>query len=220
MSQQRQPKVFGIGFQKTATSSLGEALELLGYSVHGPFGWTDPEIRYTALHRAMSIANDYDAFQDFPWALLYKQLDDKFPGSKFILTLRDEECWFKSMVKHFGVRATPMREWVYGVPYPRGQRDIYIQRYRSHNEEVKSYFQGRPNDLLVMNITEGDAWNVLCPFLGHAVPDADFPRANTTAKRRWSRFRRYLNTPWSSSWEAIKSYHRTFQFIINKYFVF
>lgn len=210
------PKVFGIGFQKTATSSLGKALEMLGYRVHGPFGWMEPDIQDTALKRARSLVQQHDAFQDFPWALLYKELDVDFPDAKFVLTIRDEEKWFESMKTHFGIRATPMREWVYGVPYPRGQRDIYIQRYRRHNEEVMSYFQDRPNDLLVMNITEGDAWNTLCPFLGHEVPEVDFPRANTAPNRRLSRIKRYLNAPWTSTSQALTSYLHTIKSMLRR----
>ena len=42
-------KVFGIGFHKTATSSLGKALEELGYKVSQGFGFdgSDVEIEDT-----------------------------------------------------------------------------------------------------------------------------------------------------------------------------
>lgn len=206
------PRVFGIGFQKTATSSLGRALEQLGYRVHGPFGWTQPDIRKTALKQALTIAASYDAVQDFPWALIYRELDDAYPGSKFILTLRDDEAWFASMMRHFGVRATPMRAWAYdGIPYPRGHKRHYIRRYNAHTKEVCDYFSDRPNDLLIMDITQGDGWDILCPFLDCTRPDNTFPYANAKKERRLSRIHRYMQSPVTSVKKALQSYCLTAQ---------
>ena len=75
-------KIFGIGFHKTGTKSSGHALELLGYRVCGTFGIRDDNIAHTALHRALELAVQYDAFQDYPWPVLFRDLDEAFPGSK------------------------------------------------------------------------------------------------------------------------------------------
>ena len=40
---------------------------------------------------------EYTAFVDTPVPMLYKELDRKWPDSKFILTLRDKEDWLESM---------------------------------------------------------------------------------------------------------------------------
>lgn len=40
----RHAKVFGIGFHKTGTTFLGQALEVLGYDVHGPIGVLEEDI--------------------------------------------------------------------------------------------------------------------------------------------------------------------------------
>ena len=49
-----------------------------------------------------------------------------------------------------------------------------------HYSERKKYFKDRPNDLLVMNICNGEGWEKLCPFLNKPVPDAPFPKENVT----------------------------------------
>jgi 3'(2'), 5'-bisphosphate nucleotidase len=49
---------------------------------------------------------------------------------------------------------------------------------------VMEYFRGRPGDLLVLNVAAGEGWDRLCPFLGKAVPDMPFPKANVT-QIRW-----------------------------------
>ena len=179
----KEPKVFGIGFHKTATTSLAQALEILGYRVTGPNGIRDPQIAENAESMAMRLAGEFDAFQDNPWPLLYRQMDEAFPGSKFILTLRSEEQWINSQVKHFGKKSTPMRQWIYGVGCPEGNESVYLQRYREHNGEVQEYFRNRESDLLIMRITEGDGWNLLCPFLGLEIPDVSFPNENKAGER-------------------------------------
>jgi hypothetical protein len=176
-------KVFGIGFHKTGTTSLANALSYLGYRVTGPNGVDNPNIAVEVYEMAFDLANRFDAFQDNPWPILYKELDQKFPGSKFILTLRPSEGWMRSVVNHFNEEETPMREWIYGVGYPKGNENVYIARYERHNREVIEYFKDRTEQLLVLNITAGEGWAKLCPFLGQAVPAIPFPCANTAPER-------------------------------------
>jgi sulfotransferase family protein len=168
-------KVFGIGFQRTGTKTLGAALEILGYRVTGPNGHRDPKIRETVYQKAFGLVPKFDAFKDNPWPVLYRELDERWPGSKFILTLRPTEDWIMSAVGHFGSISRPLEEWIYGVGYPEGNEDVYIQRYERHNREVIEYFAERPDDFLVLRVTEGEGWEKLCPFLGKDVPDVAFP---------------------------------------------
>jgi hypothetical protein len=181
---QARPKVFCIGFHKTGTSSLDSALTRLGYRVTGPNGYEDPDIGEKLHELAAQLIDEYDAFQDNPWPLLYRWVDERVPGARFILTIRDEDAWLRSVIKHFGERVTPMRELIYGEGHgsPVGNEDLYLERYRRHNREVLDYFRGR-DDLLVLKLTEGEGWERLCPFLGHSVPRAPFPHANRAEAR-------------------------------------
>lgn len=38
----------------------------------------------------LKVSEDYNAFHSEPWTQFYKELDLKYPDSKFILTIRDE----------------------------------------------------------------------------------------------------------------------------------
>lgn len=176
-------KVFCVGFHKTGTTSLAHALKLLGYRVTGPNGVKDPDIENNVFPMAYDLVEKYDAFQDNPWPIIYKELDAKYPGSKFIMLLRNPESWIKSQVKHFGRRETPMRKWIYGVGCPEGNEDIYLKRFEDHNREVLDYFMNRPQDFLIMNLAEGDGWEKLCPFLGSDIPNIEFPHANKASDR-------------------------------------
>ena len=180
------PKVFCIGFHKTGTTSLEVALKKLGYRVTGSFGTKDPDIAQKVHAMAREIAGQYDAFEDNPWPVLYRELDEWFPGSKFILTRRPAANWIRSQVRDFATTETPMRRWIYGenAGCPEGNEDTYVARYERHNREVLDYFRERPDDLLVMDIPADAQWDRLCAFLGHDVPNEPFPHAN---KASWSR---------------------------------
>lgn len=177
-------KVFCIGFHKTGTTSLEKALELLGYRVTGPNGTKDPDIASKVYDMADELVQQYDAFQDNPWPVIYREMDEKYPGSRFILTMRSPESWINSQVRDFGLRETPMRQWIYGVGCPEGNEDVYVARYERHNREVLEYFRDRPDDLLVMDLPGGDGWPKLCGFLDEPVPDEPFPHANKASLSR------------------------------------
>ena len=197
-------KIFGIGFHKTATTSLAQALSKLGYRVCGPFGIKDRNIQTKVYEIAFAKVEEYDAFQDNPWPIIYKELDQKYPGSKFILTTRPTDKWIKSAIKYFGSKNTPMRKWIYGVGNPKGNEDIYIERYERHNREVQEYFQNRPDDLLVISLTEGEGWEKLCPFLGKEIPEFSFPHANKIKDRNKLRIIQ-LQTDIMKAWRSLSS---------------
>jgi len=177
------PKVFGIGFHKTGTSSLAAALQYMGYRVTGPNAVHNPEIAKQVYSIAFELVEQFDAFQDNPWPLLYRELDHQYPGSRFILTVRPTAAWIRSVVSHFGQQSTPMRQWIYGLGSPEGNEAVYVSRYEKHNLEVLNYFSARPNDLLVLKITEGEGWEKLCPFLDSPVINQPFPHENKQSSR-------------------------------------
>jgi hypothetical protein len=177
-------KVFCIGFHKTGTKSLGRALRHLGYDVAGTMGTRDASVADTVLDRARARSAQFDAFQDNPWPLLFREMDAMWPGSRFVLTVRDLDGWLRSVVNYFGAESSPMREWIYGPGHgsPLGREAIYRARHERHLREVRAHFAGRERDLLVMDLPRGDGWPQLCAFLGEPVPDLPFPFVNAAAR--------------------------------------
>lgn len=184
------PKVFGIGMHKTSTTSLASALYLLGYSVGGYFDTGQFRTEAEIHEFAFRFASERDALQDVPWSVLYREVDERFPGSKFILTLRDPDRWVQSVVAHFGSKHIPTHEYIYGVKRAVGNEQVMLDYFHRHRAEVEDYFAERPDDLLVMDITTGDGWEVLCPFLGLSIPAFDFPRQNQAGGLQSSRLAR------------------------------
>ncbi len=176
-------KVFCIGFHETGTSALKSALTRLGYRVTGPNGTKDPEIAQK-LHRVTKrLSEEYEAFVDNPWPLVYRQMDELHPDARFILSVREAKPWIDSLVARFGDKSTPMRELVYGTGCgaPLGNEALYRETVVRHNGEVKEYFASRPGHLLVVDLYKGGGWPEICGFLGHVEPTAPFPSPGRTA---------------------------------------
>ncbi|WP_415893349.1 sulfotransferase [Neptuniibacter sp. PT8_73] len=97
-------KLFCIGYNKTGTTSLEHILKLLGYKMPNQM---EQEIRLVRQVYAgnfkplIDFCGNFDAFQDMPFSqgVLYAQLDCLFPNSKFILTVRDSDEWFDSLIR-------------------------------------------------------------------------------------------------------------------------
>jgi hypothetical protein len=93
--------VFGLGLSKTETSSLGEALNLLGVrTVHYPYDDRTFE-RLTNGDYRLDILEEYQGVVDIPVAPYYAQLDKVYPGSRFILTVREKGAWLRSIETHW-----------------------------------------------------------------------------------------------------------------------
>ena len=181
-------KIFGIGLNKTGTTTLGLCGKILGYRCKG----YDRDLLVDVVSKNnLSRVNEevlrYDLFEDWPWPLIYEQLDRNFPGSKFILTVRKSDTtWLNSLKKH-SLRTSPSehcRKFVYGHNYPHGHEKAHLEFYRHHNDNARKYFSSREDQFLEVCWETGHGWQELCDFLGLEPPDVEFPHANKGARRR------------------------------------
>jgi len=183
-------KVFGIGFQKTGTSSLGKALEVLGYRVGGYNDFRsmadDPDLTMEmVIEHAHAMVERYDAMKDTPWPILYKEMDQAYPGSKFIHVVRSTESWMRSARRDFGTHPNFMHRLIYGCDFPAGNEDVWVARYEQHNREVLEYFHGRDSDFISLDLNKGEVcFERICAFLGEPVPDVDWPHVNQRADKK------------------------------------
>ncbi len=187
------PKVFCVGFQKTGTTSLHAALTTLGYRTAAVIGddLSADELSARGAKLCVETARRFDAVQDMPWPVFFRELDAAYPKSKFVLTVRDAEGWFQSIDGHFGDRESEMQAFVYGrdAAAPHGNRQRYIDVFNRHNAMVRAHFADRPNDLLEMDLAAGDGWAELCGFLGAPVPQTPFPVKNRSSDRQTLSYR-------------------------------
>ena len=189
-------RIFGIGMHKTATTSLYHALGILGYdSAHWKSAhWAKAIWReMRRFGKSPTLERNY-ALCNLPITLLFRELDAAYPGSKFILTTREENGWAETVEKHWRAEINPYRAgWdtdafshrVHKILYGRTDfdRETMLARYRRHNQEVLEYFRYRREDLLVMDMNlgwplEGPAqWYPLCGFLDKPIPKVPYPRS-------------------------------------------
>lgn len=182
-------KVFGIGFQKSGTTTLGVMLTALGYRVAGYYDFRDmadqSELNWPQIEsRALQVMADHDAAKDTPWPLLYQSLDQHFPNGKFIHVTRDPQAWIASAVKDFADYPNALHQLIYGVPYPKGHEQIWLDRYNRHNDEVAAYFAHRPDDYLHLRLEGGLSYERICPFLNEPLIATGSPQANTRLNKK------------------------------------
>lgn len=187
------PKVFCIGFQKTGTTSLYAALTSLGYKTAAVVGrdWNAGRLAAEGAELCVETMRKFDAAQDMPWPLFFRELDVAYPGSKFILTVRDPDRWFSSIEGHFGANVDEMQAFVYGrdAAAPSGNKQRYLNVLAAHERAVRAHFADRPFDLLVMDLESGDGWPEICAFLGVKTPTEPFPARNRSNDRKTLSFR-------------------------------
>jgi len=201
----RGQKIFCIGRNKTGTTSLERALKDLDYKTG------DQAIAELLIHDyaqrnfrpIIEYCRTAEAFQDIPFSLpyTYQILDYAFPGSKFILSVRDnEDEWYRSLIrfhqKRLGIQGRITKEdllndsyrykgfiWeanriIYDTPEDDPYNEIILkEHYLQHNEDVIKYFKFR-NDLLVINLKETGSYQKFCEFLGVKAVCAEFPWLN------------------------------------------
>jgi hypothetical protein len=190
---QTNKKIFCLGLNKTGTTSLHEAFKILGFkSVH----YTDDEgnnikeiieNNFLAGDNIIKGLEGYDAFSDWdrpPHTVnIVKEFDKQYPGSIYILNTRNLDDWLNSREKH--VRKNQERKRKNpdeDIGWLKIDRTGWENEFNSHYNEINKYFEGRKDDLLVFDVTKGDGWEKLCPFLDLPIPTAPFPKKNVSSK--------------------------------------
>lgn len=170
------PKIYGIGYGRTGTQSLTQALRILGFNAaHLDLDFVGADLR-DDLTLNSSIFFKYDALLDGVVPLWYREWWR--PEDKFILTVRDVNNWYKSYAANIKARRNfprilrKMIKALYGTVYTHEPTMKYA--FLKHEIDVKNFFRDKKN-LLIMDITEGDGWEKLAPFVGRAIPDKPFP---------------------------------------------
>jgi len=178
-------KVIGIGLPKTGTTSLGYCLRRFGFKHHTFDMDLAVKVKRNQIDEVLARAKQFESFEDWPWFSIYRELDLRFPGSRFILTVRkDTATYVHSLQRHHereGIRNKDFIKphwWdeVFGVDPAAWDYEYSARRYEKHNRDVLEYFGARLNkDLLVVCWENGDGWDAIAKFLNKPVPNEPFP---------------------------------------------
>jgi Sulfotransferase domain len=196
--------VIGAGFGRTGTLSLKLALEQIGfgpcYHMLEVFRRPGDSEKWEAAARGVptnwaSFLKDFRAAIDWPACHFWRELLDIFPNAKVILTERDPDKWYESISKTIfeSMNAPPSDDPIRAAQqkmgrlivsdltfHNRSDKEHVLDVYRRHNEAVKRAIPA--SRLLVYDAPQG--WKPLCDFLAVAVPDAPFPKTNSTEEFR------------------------------------
>ena len=190
--------VIGAGVGRTGTYSLRLAINRLGLGPchHMEIVRQNMPMQVPLWSAASSghadwkaIYDGYKSAVDWPTAAFFRELNEAYPSSKFVLTHRSPDRWADSFAatihKLLAQREqeTPEKqEWlemaaavVSATGFPAGlDREALKKAFVAHNEAVMATI---PADrLLVFEVKDG--WEPLCEFLQVPVPDEPFPRTN------------------------------------------
>ncbi|MEY2919635.1 MAG: hypothetical protein RL261_940 [Pseudomonadota bacterium] len=201
-------KIFAIGFYKTGTTTVFEALKVLGYrTINGdkPGSYPGADDGETLLKQIeagnyrLPTFDHFDAFTDNPYFHLWREMFAQFPDAKFILTVRDEQSWIESCARFYrNRRIRPMRVWMFGKHANPGDgpesRQAWLDAYRAHNAAVREHFSARPGQYLEFDPTKMLEWGPLCELLDQPTPSQPWPHANPTRP----------DQPWRAMWRRLK----------------
>lgn len=190
-------KIFCVGLNKTGTTTLHKAFEILGLkSVH----YMDDEgnciadeipANYLAGDNILKGFEKYDAFSDWvkgPHAFnIVKEFHKQYPDSKFIVNIRDLESWLDSREKHVKRAQEKKRKNPEAVlPWLEIDREGWEIEYKKYYPDVTAYFKTENINFLLFDVVNGDGWDKLCPFLGLPIPAIPFLKENVGSQEKVS----------------------------------
>jgi hypothetical protein len=206
---ERRMHVIGAGLPRTGTLSQKLALEQLGL---GPcYHWVNLISDLNAVelwHRALDgedvieeIFGGHHSTVDWPGGFFYRELAERHPEAKVLLSVREPEAWEHSyretiwnlsrgdsLIRHLSdarreidprwrryLELVQRMLWSERSPFPAGDDPaLMMAQMQTHNDAVR---EAIPRDrLLVWRVTDG--WGPLCEFLDLSEPDSPFPHAN------------------------------------------
>jgi len=166
-----------------------------------------------------AVLAGYQSTVDFPGAYFWRELVAAYPEAKVVLTLRDPDRWFASIL-HMAkggrsMRVMTSRPVLFLVPALRPltrlmermtmqmldvdraafmsgrlDRDHFVEVYKRHAAQVTATVG--TDRLLMFRVDEG--WEPLCRFLGVPVPSTPFPNRNESAAFHRDMWRRNAAT--------------------------
>ena len=193
--------VIGAGFGRTGTLSIKIALEYLGLGPchHMVDVFANPEQlpHWQAAADGQPVDWDevfagYAAAIGWPSTHYWRELANKYPNSRILLSVRPADHWWKSFSNTIGtmleIRSAVSNEYFRSAT-AMAHKIIAEQTFGSAmNDKTAALFalqkridevkQAIPGErLLIFDVLDG--WGPLCKFLSLPIPDSDFPCSNS-----------------------------------------
>jgi hypothetical protein len=177
-------KIIGIGLPRTGNVTLATCIKILYGET--TLGWNKEAAKLVMDQKwpeVKKIVENHNCLVEFPWASIFQQIERWYPESFFILTIRDTDKWLESVCRQFDKQKNPetaggadFRNWFFGGPFPDKNKSKYVERYKEHNQAVKSYFGNKKNFLVVD--WQKDGWEKICYLFEKDIPNQPLPHMN------------------------------------------
>lgn len=185
-------KAMVISLPKTATSTLGVMMQIMGLRVTGSNLELGPESPASAFD---PVFDAYDGFQDYPWPFVYERY---LPADevRFIFVRREFGSWWNSFLNSYGSAGEAYLSHAYmRIPKEPSFEDSFRQYFEDHEARAVEASQRYPGRFLFLDI-DRISWEVVAGFLETQPPPGDppVPRVNRKAYEREARgvLRRFL----------------------------
>ena len=186
-------RVISPGWGRTGTTSLAAALTRLGAGPCLQMNdlWARPDVAalFTGELRRRDWATDlagWGATVAWPGCWIWRELTAAHPDAPVLLTVREPDEWFDSMVATIHAATPPGRDdlgapgelirriWSddFGSWEQAADRDHATSCFQAHYDAVRAAV---PADRLV-EWSVNDGWTPICKLLDVPVPDEPFPR--------------------------------------------
>ncbi|CAB1097530.1 unnamed protein product [Ectocarpus sp. CCAP 1310/34] len=198
-------------YGRTGTKSMKAALEILGFgpcyhmvSLVGSHLKNHPQASGALWVDGFQgrgldvnkILDGYKAVVDWPAASFYKEVLQSNPHAKVIMTVRDPDAWWNSMVASIHTMNPVLGGWgIFFLEVLKSDVRLYKHMlgyikthtmeedeakadYVRHNKEVLAHVGAdKGRELLEFSVEQG--WGPLCKFLDVPVPDVPFPNVDS-----------------------------------------
>ena len=140
----KRPKVIGVGLNKTGTKTLASYLEEWGYRNRSYDLEAFNKFREGRIEELLDEMEHSDSFEDWPWPMMYREIAERYPDAKFILTRRKSpETWYRSLCQ-MAIRRGPFVDFeqhIYGYSMPHGRKEEHLTYYKHHYVEGEKFFE-------------------------------------------------------------------------------
>ena len=186
-------KYICIGQPKTGTKTIAKIFNLLNFKVNNnplcfddneDFIMLDNNISYYTNDSILKCHNNietFEAFHDYPYSFNYEYINNNFSDSKFILTIRDNDKWFNSLINYQHIPNSTNKNLLkklygYNIVSLENKTDV-ISKYNEYNTNIIKYFDDKPCKLIILDLTKDNIKNKLNDFLKINI-DFEIPHEN------------------------------------------
>jgi hypothetical protein len=200
----RGPKIVNVGLPRTGTLSFVDVMKN-GFGVRAchqlPFHWEEyaKEVVIWKEH-PLQIGSNLKkslrhciAFSDIPHYALYRSFEQRYPSTRFVMTIRGRESWLNStevLMKLWKGRI-PMSKLYFiqkffGVQNKLGWgREEYIESWERHTREVLTHFGNRVL-LLPLEFSDSEKLRFLSSFIACTSKYSTYARSHTSQRSKES----------------------------------